>query len=280
MDDMRTVVTGFGLVHPAGNAEALISGSLPADFEGVDCSEAVAALGDYFPKSSLRRLPSYVRAGLLAAVRALESAGLWPCPSDMPIIIGSAYCCQKTSFDFMDSILDFGPKLASPLSFSHAVNNMAAGLFSLMLKSRGACMTINNRQLSFAGALQTAITMLDSGKADRVLVGAVDEFDARFAGLFPHKKLIPSAAFFCLAKGTEGISIEVDWEDVEDPMISFEVDGNAVPLCSHGVEDSLFQALACAAFCVGGASSARIVQTSSEYNACAILTLKRIMSRG
>lgn len=276
MADMHTVVTGFGLVHPVGIAEALISGSAPADFDGMDCSEAVAGLGDYFPKLSLRRLPSYVRAGLFAAVRALESAGLWPCPSDMPIVIGSAYCCQKTSFDFMDSILDFGPKLASPLSFSHAVNNMAAGLISLMLRSTGACMTINNSQLSFAGALQTAMTILDSGKADKVLVGAMDEFDARFAGLFPNKKLIPSASFFCLAKGTEGISIELDWEDVDAPRISFEVDGNAVPLCSHGAEDSLFQALACAAFCFGRAASARIVQTSSEYDTSAVLNLKRL----
>ncbi|MBQ4616137.1 MAG: beta-ketoacyl synthase chain length factor [Mailhella sp.] len=276
MADIRTVVSGFGLVHPAGNAEALICGSAPADFDGMECAEAVASLSDYFPKPSLRRLPSYVRVGLLAAVRALENAGQWPCPGNMPIVIGSAYCCQKTSFDFMDSILDFGPKLASPLSFSHAVNNMAAGLFSLMLKSTGSCMTINNSQLSFAGALQTAVTMLDSGKADKILVGAVDEFDTRFGGLFPHKKLIPSAAFFCLSKGTEGFSIELDWEDTDTSCAVLEIDGRAVSLCSRGEEDSLFQPLACAAFCSGGAMSARIVQTASEYGTAALIHLKRV----
>ena len=272
---LRPAITGYGLVHPAGNAEELLRGLSSADFEGKDCGEAVASLADYFPRPALRRLPGYVRVGLLAAVRALESAALWPCPADMPIVIGSAYSCQKTSFDFMDSILDFGPKLASPLSFSHAVNNMAAGLFSLMLKSRGACMTVNNSQLSFAGAIQTALTMLECGKAEKVLVGAVDEFDPRFAGLFPSKKLIPSAAFFCLGLSEEGIAVSVDWQDVQEPTASFEADGKALALCSPGAEDSLFQALACAAFCAGGFRSASIAQSASEYDAAAVLRLQR-----
>ena len=272
---INTVISGFGLIHPAGSAEKLLCGSSCDNLEEKDSIDMVSALADYFPRPSLRRLPAYVRIGLLAAVRALENAGQWPCPSSMPIVIGSAYCCQKTSFDFMDSILDFGPKLASPLSFSHAVNNMAAGLFSLMLKSTGSCMTVNNSQLSFAGALQTAITMLDSGKADKVLVGAVDEFDSRFGGLFPHKKLIPSAAFFCLSNGAEGISIKLDWEDTDTSCASLEIDGRAVSLCSMGEEDSLFQPLACAAFCSGDSISARIVQTASEYGTAAVVRLKR-----
>lgn len=219
---LHTVIAGYGLVHPAGDTKVLTSPPFLHDFGEDEYRMAIAALADHFPRQALRRLPLYVRVGLLAAVKALQAAVLWPCPTNIPVVIGSAYSCQKTSFDFMDSILDFGPNLASPLAFSHAVNNMAAGLFSLMLQTTGTCMTVNNGQLSFAGALQTAMTILDSGKAPAVLVGAVDESDPRFTALFPQKKLLPSAAFFCLCQKDTGLAVELVWEDLQEELALYK----------------------------------------------------------
>ena len=273
---MHSVISGHGLVHPAENTEELIHGlSFPEIFEGKNCCDAAAILSDLFPRPSLRGLPAYVRIALLAAVRALKDAGWWPCPETIPIVIGTAYSCQKTSFDFMDSILDFGPKLASPLAFSHAVNNMAAGLLCLMLKSKGTCTTVNNGQLSFAGALQTALILLDSGKADTVLVGAVDEYDPRFSALFPHKKLVPSSAFFCLQKGETGLAVNVDWHDAVGANAFFELEGRKVVACSASAENSMFQALACASVCDGNYLNALIEQTASEYGIAATIYLER-----
>lgn len=276
---LHTVIAGYGLVHPAGDAKVLTSPPFPYDFAEDEYRTAVAALADRFPRQALRRLPLYVRIGLLAAVKALQAAALWPCPTDIPVVIGSAYSCQKTSFDFMDSILDFGPNLASPLAFSHAVNNMAAGLFSLMLQTTGTCMTVNNGQLSFAGALQTAMTLLESGKASVVLVGAVDESDPRFTALFPQKKLLPSAAFFCLCKKDTGLAVELIWEDRQEELALYRADGRAIPICSAGADDSLFQPLACAACCAGDHDSASITQTAVGYGLAATIRLRKTGTR-
>ena len=276
---LHTVITGYGLVHPAGDAQALTSAPFPYDFGEDVYRTAVAALAEYFPRQALRRLPLYVRIGLLAAVKALQAAALWPCPSDIPVVIGSAYSCQKTSFDFMDSILDFGPKLASPLAFSHAVNNMTAGLFSLMLQTTGTCMTVNNGQLSFAGALQTAMTLLESGKAPAVLVGAVDESDPRFTALFPQKKLLSSAAFFCLCQKDTGFAVEIVWEDRQEELGQYKADGRVLPLYITGADDSLFQPLACAACCAGDHDCASIIQTAAGYGLAATIRLRKTGTR-
>lgn len=276
---LHTVITGYGLVHPVGDANSLTGPCFPQGLGEEHCRTAVAALADYFPRQALRRLPLYVRVGLLAAVKALQNASLWPCPPDMPLVIGSAYSCQKTSFDFMDSILDFRPNLASPLSFSHAVNNMAAGLFSLMLQSTGTCMTVNNGQLSFAGALQTAMTLLESGKARAVLVGAVDESDPRFISLFPQKKLLLSAAFFCLCRKDGGLAVELVWEDRQGEQALYTADGRTMSLCAAGADDTLFQPLACAACCAGDHDRACITQTAAEYGIAATIRLQKTGTR-
>lgn len=275
----HTVITGYGLVHPAGEASALSSAASLQDLEEDRLQAAVGELTDFFPRQALRRLPLYVRAGLLAAVKALHAAALWPCPKDIPVVIGTAYSCQKTSFDFMDSILDFCPRLASPLSFSHAVNNMAAGLFSIMLQSTGPCMTVNNGELSFAGALQTAMGMLESDKASAVLVGAVDEADPRFCSLFPQKALLLSAAFFCLRRKETGLAVELVWEDREGGEAGYTADGHAIPLSTAGAGDSLFQPLACAVCCAGGHDSASITQTAAGYGLSATIRLRKVGKR-
>lgn len=272
---LHTVISGYGLVHPAAKAAHPLA-ACPPEPEEDSCRTAVAPLADVFPRQSLRRLPLYVRTALLAAVNALRNAALWPCPADIPIIVGSAYACQKTSFDFMDSLLDFGPSLSSPLAFSHAVNNMAAALLSLMLQTTGACVTVTNGQLSFAGALQTAMTLLESERPRAVLVGGVDEFDPRFASLFPQKKLLPAAAFFCLGRASTGLGVDLVWEDRQGAHALCSADGHALPIRSAGADDSLFQPLACAVCCAGDYARASITQTAAEYGLAATIRLQKI----
>ncbi len=166
------------------------------------------------PCPPLRRIPVYARMGLLAALQALEASG-WGAENaavladdaqdtghvNTALILGTAHSGIVMSMDFMDSILDAEPRLSSPTAFSHAVNNMGAGLMSLLLDVRGPCQTVSQFELSFAGAVQAAALLLHNGRVDRALVGAMDEVDTRFSACCPTMtKSAQGAVFFCMEK--------------------------------------------------------------------------------
>ena len=173
-------VAGTGLVHSLGGKDALAAvqlGQTPV-FSTPDVSSLAALL----PGVSLRRIPRYARMALLSAVQALDAAD-WRHKEVLhktALVFGTAYSSSQMSMDFMDSILDNGPHLSSPTAFSHAVNNMGTGLLSLLLGIEGPCFTISQFELSFAGAMSTATALLNAGRAERVLLCAVDESDSRF----------------------------------------------------------------------------------------------------
>ena len=211
-------VAGTGLVHSLGGKDALAAvqqGETPV-FSSPDVSSLAALL----PGVSLRRIPRYARMALLAAVQALDEAG-WRQKEvlhNTALVFGTAYSSSQMSMDFMDSILDNGPHLSSPTAFSHAVNNMGAGLLSLLLGIEGPCFTISQFELSFAGALSTAATLLCSGRVERVLLCAVDESDNRFVRCCPQqlhseRPQAEGAVALCLTRATGcGPFVQVRWE--------------------------------------------------------------------
>ena len=210
-------IAGVGPAHSLGGLERLTGGQrLPAHPAPPDTSELATAL----PGVSLRRIPHYARMALLAAVRALDDAGgrQEADPHDTALVIGTAYGSAHMSMDFMDSILDDGPRLSSPTAFSHAVGNMGAGLLSLLLGMQGPCMTVSQFELSFAGAVHAATTLLHAERARRVLVGAVDEADTRFTRCCPQLQKAgiaqtEGAVFLCLELPDPALpSLRVRWE--------------------------------------------------------------------
>lgn len=210
-------VAGTGLVHSIGGKEALEAiqqGQAPA-ISAPDISSLAALL----PGVSLRRIPRYARMALLASVQALDAAG-WRQKEVLhrtALVFGTAYSSSQMSMDFMDSILDNGPHLSSPTAFSHAVNNMGAGLLSLLLGIEGPCFTISQFELSFAGAVSTAAALLGAGRAERVLLCAVDETDSRFSRCCPEylsseHPQTEGAVALCLGREAAGApSLRVWW---------------------------------------------------------------------
>lgn len=220
------LVEGTGLAYSRSGPESLaadrepgVSGSAPPD---------ASSLAELLPNVPLRRIPQYARTALLAALSALRSAA-WPQTdiSRAALVLGTAYGGVRMSMDFMDSILDNGPQLSSPTAFSHAVNNVGAGLLSLLLGIRGPCCTLSQFGLSFAGALTAAETLLASGRVEHVLAGAVDELDERFSRCCPQQHvpgLVPAqgAVFFCLtSRPSAAASLRVLWD--QEPAEDHEV---------------------------------------------------------
>ncbi len=217
MSSAALSVAGTGLVHSIGGKDALAAiqhGQAPA-ISAPDISSLAALL----PGVSLRRIPRYARMALLACVQALDEAG-WRQKEVLhrtALVFGTAYSSSQMSMDFMDSILDNGPHLSSPTAFSHAVNNMGAGLLSLLLGIEGPCFTISQFELSFAGAMSTAAALLCAGRAERVLLCAVDETDSRFSRCCPEylsskHPQTEGAVALCLARqAASAPSLQVRW---------------------------------------------------------------------
>lgn len=217
MSSAALSVAGTGLVHSIGGKDALAaiqSGQTPA-ISAPDISSLAALL----PGVSLRRIPRYARMALLACVQALDAAG-WRQKEVLhrtALVFGTAYSSSQMSMDFMDSILDNGPHLSSPTAFSHAVNNMGAGLLSLLLGIEGPCFTISQFELSFAGAVSTAAALLGAGRAERVLLCAVDETDSRFSRCCPEylsskHPQTEGAVALCLGRQAAGApSLQARW---------------------------------------------------------------------
>lgn len=217
MSSAALSVAETGLVHSIGGKDALAAiqqGQAPA-ISAPDISSLAALL----PGVSLRRIPRYARMALLACVQALDAAG-WRQKDVLhrtALVFGTAYSSSQMSMDFMDSILDNGPHLSSPTAFSHAVNNMGAGLLSLLLGIEGPCFTISQFELSFAGAMSTAAALLGAGRAERVLLCAVDETDSRFSRCCPEylsskHPQTEGAVALCLGRQAAGApSLQVRW---------------------------------------------------------------------
>ncbi|PLX80418.1 MAG: beta-ketoacyl synthase [Desulfuromonas sp.] len=146
----------------AGNVPALIADPAP--------------LERFLSKRATRRIDHFSKLALLGAFLALEDAGI-PADdrSDLGVVVASGYGPTRTTFAFLDSLLDDGDSCASPTHFSNSVHNAAAAHVAMQLGAAGPNLTVSQFELSVVSALQTASGWLASGRVDQVLFGAVDE---------------------------------------------------------------------------------------------------------
>ncbi|PLX76802.1 MAG: beta-ketoacyl synthase [Desulfuromonas sp.] len=138
---------------------------------------AIDGLDEFFPKRALRRIDHYSKMTLYGASLALKEAGLLEADrSRMGVIIATGYGALKTTFDFLDSYLDFGYSCSSPTHFSNSVHNAAAAHVSMQFKATAPSLTVTQFEMSVASALLTARHWLAEGRVDQVLFGATDEY--------------------------------------------------------------------------------------------------------
>ncbi len=147
-----------------------------------------AALAEYENPRNLRRMAHFCRLGLLTARRCLAAAEqATPAPeggrTDLGLVIATGYGPVRATFDYTDSILEFGEQLASPTAFSTSVHNIAASSISLHLGLAGPAHTVSQGESSLIAALDVASGWLASGRVRNVLLGALDEYDPDLAGM-------------------------------------------------------------------------------------------------
>jgi 3-oxoacyl-[acyl-carrier-protein] synthase II len=202
------VVTGVGAVTPLGVGARTLHERWSAGVSGIRDGEAACA--DFDPRDFLtakeaRRADRFTQLAIAACAEALADAG-WE--GELPFdgrrvgcVLGTGIGGISTLVDGQDSLRERGPESVSPLAVPLMMSNAAAAALSMRHGLRGPSFAISTACASGAGALGSAMRMLQSGEADAVVAGGSE------AGLTP----LARAAFSALdALSESGISRPFD----------------------------------------------------------------------
>jgi 4-coumarate--CoA ligase (photoactive yellow protein activation family) len=174
-------------------------------------AENANGIEELFDAKQLRRMDNFIKVSLFSAAKALLDAeiNLNAEKENIGLIIATGRGPVKQTCNFMDSIIDDGDVMSSPLAFSSSVHNCVETSISILLKFRGPCLTISQAGGSFESAINTAKSWLLSERCRYVLLGAVDEIHPVIYKEYGHKIYGKDyAAFFLLT-----------FEETEDEFI-------------------------------------------------------------
>lgn len=136
-----------------------------------------SSLEEFVPKRALRRIDHFSKMALLGAYLALQDAGMPDLANRrVGLVVCSGYGATRSTFSFLDSIIDDGDTYASPTLFSNSVHNAASGHISILLKLSGPSLTVSQFEMSVPVALLSACQWMTEGRVDSILFGGVDEY--------------------------------------------------------------------------------------------------------
>lgn len=196
MTDGRSVaITGLGSVSAAGCGWQAASEAFAASrviLTEVDRSagyhrpgaarQAVLVsdvdLSPWLRPMAARRMSRASRYATAAARMAVSEAGLAaPDLEQATVAVGTAYGAVDVTEKILRQIMLEGPEAVSPALFTESVANAPAAHVALELGARGPNLTVAQRQASPLLALQQGAAAIRAGRADVVIVGAVDEMN-------------------------------------------------------------------------------------------------------
>ncbi len=186
---VRYAIRGVGLAGGFGSGEAALLTALREGMPPLPTVEvrrddqliAVPAyladptpLQDYVARSALRRADRFSRLAMLGICQALAGADVDR--ERLGLIVGTGYGALTTTFKFLDSVIEEGDALASPMTFSNSVHSAALSNTSICLGIRGPGLTVSQFEMSVHTALLSACQWLAQGVVDAVVCGGVDEY--------------------------------------------------------------------------------------------------------
>lgn len=191
---MGVVVTGMGVISALGPDTAAfrrgLSDAVNAcalhEFTRIDGTVAQAPAyiavptepGDLIEPRKLRRMFRLARMAAVCARQALVQAGLDPSsvgPERLGVCFGTGFGALEVTQKFVDSWIDNGQASASPLQFMNSLHGVLASQIALDVNARGVNLTNSQRDICFETALDQAVHLLESGRADVLLFGGGDE---------------------------------------------------------------------------------------------------------
>lgn len=192
MNGRRVVVTGMGMVSPAGNSvesswDAIRNGrSGIGPIEIFDVSEFSTRFGgmvrdfecaDYMSPKDARRMDVFIHYGIAAGVQAMKDAGLNDCewnPERAGVAIGSGIggivAIEKTSLQISDT----GPRKVSPFFVPGSIINMISGNLSMQFGLKGPNIAVTTACATGTHNIGLAANMISLGQAEVMLTGGAE----------------------------------------------------------------------------------------------------------
>lgn len=190
------VVSGLGCVLAGGCgrnhlAAALRRGAAPTrpvetlpGYHRVDGARTAVRAADadltpWLEPLAARRMGRPSRMAVAAMRMALDEAGLSAAEDGarVGVAMATAYGPAEYSERILLQILDEGPQAVSPFLFTESVANAPAAQMAIHAGATAANLTVTQREAGPLLALALAAREIERGRADRMLVGAVDEMN-------------------------------------------------------------------------------------------------------
>lgn len=187
----RVVITGMGVVSPAGNSvdafwENLKNGRCGIGpitrFDTADYRVKVAGeVRDFDPrqymeKQDVLRSDLYTQYAMAAACQAMEDSALEGTvpPERVGTYIGSGIGGMTTFMDEHGKLIERGPKRVSPYFVPMMIANMASAMVAMRFHCKGPAMPMVTACASGSSAIGEAYRLIRHGYADAMLAGGAE----------------------------------------------------------------------------------------------------------
>ena len=147
------------------------------------------------PAAKLRRCSHYMKLGVNATSLAAEDGCISENmdPARIGTIFTTGYGAVESNIQFSDSVVKGNPDLCPPTAFLSSVPNSCVGQICIVQGYRGV-----STLLMGGDPLEYTALLLETGKADTILCGAVEEYNKEAADSI---MAVPSAAGCEISEG-------------------------------------------------------------------------------
>lgn len=134
-------------------------------------------LSFWVPPALGRRMSAPSKLAVAAARMALNEAGLTGAVDGTrtAVVMSSSFGPVACTEQILRTTFSEGPQAVSPLTFAESVANAAAGHIAIDQRARGPNITVVQREAGILTAVGRGAAEVASGRADRAIVGGVDE---------------------------------------------------------------------------------------------------------
>lgn len=133
---------------------------------------------DLFPRPLPRygRFDMYTRLGCSAVALTLKDAGIREGGTSEPIgmVVSSLYEVMETDLAYYQTTLEQGGVLSSPNLFSYTLPVIVLGECAVLFNLTGPTFCVGESSVPGISALQSAASVIASGKTSRMLAGWID----------------------------------------------------------------------------------------------------------